>query len=152
MADWNEESVSYEKAYNIFAIFTDVKEKLTKADILKVEDCIKTKLPENYRKQIIKINNGALRMTCYPDKDIGGIAYSRNVDLSMNTMINAVELYKILDSGSKKYFPFGSVGNGDYFCFDLEKNNTVVLYVSEIQRVYYLCDMFTQLVDRLIEE
>ena len=29
--------------------------KLTKADILKVEDCIKTRLPEDYRNQLIMV-------------------------------------------------------------------------------------------------
>ncbi|MFR0987932.1 MAG: SMI1/KNR4 family protein [Anaerobutyricum hallii] len=125
--------------------------KLTKADILKVEDCIKTRLPEDYRNQIIKINNGALQRAYYSTKDIGEIAYSRNMDLSKNATTNAVELYKILDGGSKSYFPFGSVGNGDYMCFDLKKNNRVVLYINEIQKVYYLCDTFTQFIDGLTE-
>ena len=44
--------------------------KLTKADILKVEDCIKTRLPEDYRNQIIKINNGALQRAYYSTKDL----------------------------------------------------------------------------------
>ena len=65
--------------------------------------------------------------------------------------IDIVELYKILDGGSKSYFPFGSVGNGDYMCFDLKKNNRVVLYINEIQKVYYLCDTFTQFIDGLTE-
>lgn len=125
---------------------------LTEREIEKVEACIKTKLPEDYRKQIVEINNGALKGAYYPDSDMGEIAYSRNVDLSMSATINAVELYNILDDGSKRYFPFGSVGNGDYFCFDLKKNNVVVLYVHEIQKVYYLCDTFTQLVNKFIEE
>ena len=75
--------------------------KLTKADILKVEDCIKTRLPEDYRNQIIKINNGALQRAYYSTKDIGEIAYSRNMDLSKNATTNAVELYKILDGDLK---------------------------------------------------
>ena len=42
------------------------------------------------------------------------------------------------------YFPFGSVENGDYFCFDLE-NNWVVIYIHELQKFRYVCDSFEEL-------
>jgi hypothetical protein len=126
--------------------------KLTKREIEEVEKYIKTKLPKDYRKQILKINNGALRMAYYLMPDIGEISYSRNINLSMSATNNAVELYEMLDGGSRRYFPFGSVGNGDYVCFDLKKNNEVVLYVHETQKVYYLCDTFNQFVDKLMED
>ena len=70
----------------------------------------------------------------------------------MNATNNAVELYEMLDGGSRRYISFGSVGNGDYVCFDLKKNKEVVLYVHETQKVYYLCDTFNQFIDKLEEE
>jgi len=45
-------------------------------------------------------------------------------------------------------FPFGSVGNGDYFCFDLEKN-IVVLRMHETEEVVPVCDTFTQLLEKI---
>lgn len=58
-------------------------------------------------------------------------------------------MFDILDCGSHKYFPFGSVGNGDYYCFDL-KNQKVVLFEHESGKVYGICNTYTELIKGIV--
>ena len=55
------------------------------------------------------------------------------------------------NEGTIRFFPFGSVGNGDYFCFDL-LNDTVILYLHETETALPICKTFSELLDMLCVE
>ena len=122
---------------------------LSDLDILELE--LKIKLPNDYKVQIGPINGGALKNTYINLPQHGKVPYSRNVALHKGAKAGIYDLLPIFNSETITLFPFASVGNGDYFCFDLE-TNTVVLYLHELQSTRYVCDSFTQLMERLIEE
>lgn len=126
-----------------------IKKKLSYSEVKGIADKLNIKLPEDYCQEIGNINGGVLDEGVYFHPKLGGIPYSRNVNLCQNAKANAIELFNVLDEGSKKYFPFGSVGNGDYFCFDL-KSQKVVLYSHESERVYAICDTFTELINEIL--
>ena len=115
--------------------------------------CVKysVSLPEDYRSSIGDINGGGLISSYVNVKGIGDVAYSRNITLVDDKRGNAFSLFNVLDEGSKKYFPFGDVGNGDYFCFDLKKNQ-VVLYSHETQETFFVCNTFTEFLKMIIDE
>lgn len=122
---------------------------LSDLDILELE--LKIKLPNDYKVQIGPINGGALRDAYIVIPRLGKVPYSRNVPLHKGARAGIYDLLPILNSNTVTLYPFASVGNGDYFCFDLE-TNTVVLYLHELQSTRYVCDSFTQLMEHLIEE
>ena len=107
-------------------------------------------LPEDYCTIIGAINGGALRSAFieFPLKQ--RISYSRNVSLNKEAKANIFLLYKESSDFDKRYFPFGSVGNGDYFCFDLVEHN-VVLWQHEIDKFIYICQSYSDLLNMIQE-
>ena len=124
---------------------------LNQSDVNRLEKELKIKLPKDYKEQIGPINGGALRNAYIELPRFGKVPYSRNVALHMGAKAGIYELFPIFIFEKIVLFPFASVGNGDYFCFDLETNK-VVLYLHELQSTRYVCDSFTQLLNNLIED
>ena len=124
---------------------------LTSTDIMNVEKDFSISLPADYKSQIAPINGGALRNAYIRLPKLGEMSYSRNVSLHKEAQTSIYKLIGILNDGPVKLFPFASVGNGDYFCFDLT-TNTVVLYLHEIDKTIYVCDSFSQLLSMLVTE
>ena len=124
---------------------------LRQSDVKSLEKELQIKLPDDYKEQIGPINGGALRDTYIVIPRLGEVPYSRNVALHKGSKAGIYDLLPIFNSEDIKLFPFASVGNGDYFCFDLEANN-VVLYLHELQSTRYVCDSFTQLLNNLVSE
>ena len=108
-------------------------------------------LPEDYRLSIGDINGGGLVSARVYVQGIGNVPYSRNITLADDKRGNAFSLFNIFDEGKRKYFPFGDVGNGDYFCFDINKNQ-VVLYCHETQETVFVCNTFTEFLKMIIDE
>lgn len=128
-----------------------VRNPLTCSDLLNLETELDITLPDDYKARIGTINGGALPNAYILMPQLGEVPYSRNIALHKGARAGIFDLVHILNSGKITLFPFAGVGNGDYFCFDLI-NNTVVLYLHEIQETRYVCDTFTQLMDKLIFE
>ena len=124
---------------------------LTSTDIMNVEKDFSISLPADYKSQIAPINGGALRNAYIRLPKFGEVSYSRNVSLHKEAQAGIYKLIGIFNDGPVKLFPFASVGNGDYFCFDLT-TNTVVLYLHEIDKTIYACNSFTQLLSMLVTE
>ena len=124
---------------------------LTSNDIMNVEKDFSISLPADYKSQIAPINGGALRNAYIRLPKLGEVSYSRNVSLHKEAQAGIYKLIGIFNDGPVKLFPFASVGNGDYFCFDLT-TNTVVLYLHEIDKTIYACNSFTQLLSMLVTE
>lgn len=59
-------------------------------------------------------------------------------------------LIPLINNKKIRYFPFGSVGDGNYFCFDLDKNQ-VVLYIHELQMFKYVCNTFEKFLSMIIQ-
>lgn len=129
-----------------------VRHPLTFNDIEQVEKELQIRLPRDYKEMIGPINGGALRNACVEVPGLGRVAFSRNVALQKGVRTGIHDLLPVFNEDSSiRLFPFASVGNGDYFCFDLYEN-TVVLYQHEIQSTCYVCDTFTQLIDGIITD
>ncbi len=128
----------------------DVKKQLEDADLDALEKELQIKLPDEYRCRIKTTNGGALKSAYFPSEKYGNIAYSRNTNLSMDAKVDVVFLAKSINRKKIRYFPFGNVGNGDYFCLDLQ-NGKVVLYVHEEERFLDVCDSYTIFMKGLIE-
>lgn len=124
---------------------------LTDTQLVELEQELGIALPVDYLSRIGPINGGALRNTYVLMPGLGKVSYSRNVALHKGAKAGIFNLVHIFNSDKITLFPFAGVGNGDYFCFDLI-NNTVVLYLHEIQENRYVCDTFTQLMNKLICE
>lgn len=123
---------------------------LSQSEVNSLEKELKINLPKDYKEQIGPINGGALRNAYIELHRFGKVPYSRNVALHKGAKAGIYELFPIFNCEEIVLFPFASVGNGDYFCFDLETNK-VVLYLHEFQSTRYVCDSFTQLLNDLIE-
>ena len=132
-------------------IWLSIRAPLSRSDVDSLEKELRINLPDDYKEQIGPINGGALRDTYIVIPRLGKVPYSRNVALHKGAKAGIYDLLPIFNSETITLFPFASVGNGDYFCFDLEAN-TVVLYLHELQSTRYVCDAFTQLMERLVEE
>lgn len=123
---------------------------MTYVEVKSVAEELGVNLPEDYCNIIGPINGGALRTAFIEGPMKQRISYSRNVSLSKENKANIFLLYKDSLDFDKRYFPFGSVGNGDYFCFDLINHN-VVLWQHEIDRCIYICQVFSELLDMIQE-
>lgn len=128
-----------------------IRKPLSSLQVKEVEKELNIKLPDDYCEQIGKINGGALKNAYIVHPQLGTISYSRNVSLSKESKGNIFELYDTSSEEKRNFFPFGSVGNGDYFCFDL-RNNQVVLWAHETDCRYYICDSYTQLLQMIRQE
>ena len=126
-----------------------IRKLLSEEDIRHLEKDLQIVLPEDYCKQILQINGGALRNAYWESPEHGHISYSRNVNLSREAKGNVYLLIDAINESERRYFPFGSVGNGDYFCFDL-KTGKVVLYAHEQNTFYDICSSYTEFMNRLI--
>lgn len=124
---------------------------LSRSDVDSLEKELRIKLPNDYKEQIGPINGGALKNTYIFIPRLGEVPYSRNVALHKGARSGIYDLLPIFNSKTITLFPFASVGNGDYFCFDLG-SNTIVLYLHEIQTTQYVCKTFTELMNRLVCE
>ncbi len=128
-----------------------IRKTLTENDVLRVIEELEITLPSDYIRSIGSINGGALKSAYYKDKKLGKIPYSRNINFCSESRVNVAELFKSINGETKKYFPFGSVGNGDYYCFDLSCE-VVVLYMHETKEIYPLCNTYTELMESLLIE
>ena len=124
---------------------------LCSSDVDSMEKELNIVLPEDYKSQIGPLNGGALRNTYINLPVLGKVPYSRNVALHKGARAGIYDLFPIFNREESRLFPFASVGNGDYFCFDLV-SKTVVLYLHEIQETRYICKTFTELLNNLISE
>ena len=124
---------------------------LSLSDVESLEKELKIHLPEDYKVQIGPINGGALRNTYIELPQLGIVPYSRNIALHKGARAGIYDLFPIFNCEAVVLFPFASVGNGDYFCFDLV-SKTVVLYLPEIQSTHYVCKTFTELMNRIVHE
>ena len=124
---------------------------LCRSDVDSMEKELNIVLPEDYKSQIGPLNGGALRNTYINLPVLGKVPYSRNVALHKGARAGIYDLLPIFNGEKIRLFPFASVGNGDYFCFDLV-SKTVVLYLHEIQETRYICKTFTELLNNLISE
>lgn len=125
-----------------------VKEPLTKEQVNEIINGMGIKLPEDFISFIGPVNGGALRNATIYVPNLGETPYSRNVSLSKKMKNNAISLYTYFKSLNIPLFPFGSVGDGDYFCFHLPENE-IVLYQHETQRYKKVCDTFCDLMEML---
>lgn len=125
-----------------------IRNPLTYDEIKEMAKSLNISLPEDYCKIIGEINGGALVSAYCNVPRLGSVPYSRNVSLSKNAKVNAMLLYEQLKD--LNLFPFGSVGNGDYFCFDLLKKQ-VVLYQHETGAVWPVCKNFEEFLSRISE-
>ena len=124
---------------------------LTESYLNSLEKELNITLPEDYKAQIGPVNGGALRNAYIELPRLGKVPYSRNVALHKCAQAGIYDLFPIFNCVDGALFPFASVGNGDYFCFDLV-SETVVLYLHEIQSTYNVCKTFTELMNRVISE
>ncbi|OON87453.1 hypothetical protein BXO88_04055 [Oribacterium sp. C9] len=127
------------------------KEKVTDAEIDTLEKDLNVCLPKDYKEYIKDVNGAALKKVYYSDGRLGRIPYSRNINLLKSAKFGIYNIFHDFDKGTGRYFPFGSVGNGDYFCFDL-KTNSVVLYEHETEAFHSICETFSQFIGSLKEE
>lgn len=126
-----------------------IRNPLSYGEIKEIAKSLNIQLPEDYCRVIGEINGGALVSAYCNVPKLGNVPYSRNVSLSKNVKVNAMILYEQLKD--LNLFPFGSVGNGDYFCFDLT-NNQVVLYQHETEAVWPVCKTFDEFLSRIKEK
>lgn len=125
-----------------------IRKKLSYDEVKTIISDLGISLPDDYCKVIGPINGGALQSAVINVPGIGDIPYSRNLSLVYANKGNAIDIYRILLKQGKKIFPFGTVGNGDYYCFDLEKTG-VVLYLHEKDEIVRLCKTYSELISRL---
>jgi hypothetical protein len=125
-----------------------LRDSLTYEEVKAITNSINVNLPEDYCKLIGPINGGALVDTVCNVPGVGAVSYGSNISLSPNARTNALVLYEQFKE--KALFPFGNVGNGDYFCFDLSEN-VIVLYQHENDKVVPVCKSFTVFLN-LLEE
>ena len=123
-----------------------VRNPITYDEVIAIEEFFNITLPSDYKNAVGEINGGALKSAYVLHPTLGKIAYSRNVALDKKTKANIFELFEIFQN--KNLFPFGQVGNGDYFCFDL-KDHSVVIYFHETDNIEYVCDSFTKLMEMI---
>lgn len=128
-----------------------IRKPLDIGDVNRLEKEMEINLPDDYKQQIGPINGGALRNAYIELHQLGKIPYARNIALHKEAQSGIWDLIDVLNEENYRLFPFASVGNGDYFCFDL-LNNAVVLYLHETQSTVYVCDTFSQLIDSLIAD
>ena len=121
---------------------------LTITEVESLEQEFNIKLPQDYKNIIGPINGGALRNAYIEVMNLGKVAFSRNVSLQKDVKSGVRDLLPALNDKVIQLFPFASVGNGDYFCFDLTEN-IVVLYQHEKQITVYVCNTFSQFLKKL---
>lgn len=126
----------------------NIKRPITKSYIDHVESQLKISLPYDYKEKIGPINGGALRDAYITVAGMGDVPYSRNVSLHSSSPGNIFDLIEAMNEDDITLFPFGSVGNGDYFCFDFESNR-VVLWQHETHQLIHICQTFTQLLENI---
>ena len=126
-----------------------VRNPLTQDDVVRIEKDLGVIFPEDYKKMIGPINGGALRNAYIEHPNEGHIAYSRNVPLNRESRGNIFVLFEALQEENLQLIPFGSVGNGDYFCFDPTNNDVVVLWEHESGDYINVCNSFSQLMGML---
>lgn len=126
-----------------------IKKPLSYDEIKEIEKSLNIILPEDYCRIIGEINGGALASASCEVPNLGNVPYSRNVSLSKKAKVNAMLLYEQLKD--LHLFPFGSVGNGDYFCFDLAKEQ-IVLYQHETGAIWPVCKTFEEFLSRIVEQ
>lgn len=111
-------------------------------DVDRLETDFGIKLPKDYKQQILSINGKSYANVYIPHKKLKEIPYSRNVSLNKRDRYNIYDIYgKVIED--TRYFPFANTGSGNYFCFDLKKNQ-VVLWIHETDDIIYICDTFTK--------
>lgn len=127
-----------------------IKKVLSDKELMELENELGITLPADYKDIIGEINGGALKNAVIQHPKVGTIAYSRNVSLNKEAKANIFELLPLFNDDIIRYFPFASVGNGDYYCFDLS-NKQVVLYMHECDEYIHVCESFSQLLEMLSE-
>ena len=121
---------------------------VTKEEVKQLEKDLAIQLPEDYKQKILSINGGALKNAYIDLPKLGKVPYSRNVSLSKKSSFSIYDLCSRETIAKNQLFPFGTVGNGDYFCFDL-KNHQVVLYLHETLKIMQVCKTYSELLSMI---
>lgn len=118
-----------------------------KIDDLEIKYCYQ--LPDDLKNCIVEHNAG-VPVPCLidfrgnRDKVFGGLL-SYNAD-DMDNIYEFVELFRKEGSSLLSMFPFGIDPAGNFFCV---KDKRIVFYDHETERVFPICDTFTQFLGML---
>lgn len=126
-----------------------IRNEISKEEIDELEEKLNLHLPEDYKMAMLHIHCGAPKKQSVFVKGMGLCSYSRNLPLSEKRKGNVFTLYETMKERRHQLFPFASVGNGDYFCFDLSHENQVVYWFHEEDAIYPVCQTFRELVEML---
>lgn len=107
-------------------------------DVMNMNDVI---LPDDYCRWIGPVNGAAADGVIVNAPGLGEISYERNVPLNSESSLSAFRLREYMPE--KSLFPFGSVGNGDYFCINMD-TGSIVLYMHEQMKTIKVCDTFRE--------
>ncbi|MCY9407703.1 SMI1/KNR4 family protein [Bacillus inaquosorum] len=135
----------------------------TNSQIKEVEEKLKIKFPTDY-KEFIKDHNG-----CSPiDKKVVLFQDSResiNNLLSIGDPTRPIDLLSTIDNVKDRFvdkiIPFATDAGGNLFCFDYRMSSqepVIVFWDHEIayedkeSSISYVCDSFTELINKLYEE
>ena len=121
-----------------------VKRKLTREEIKSIISNMGLDLPADYMDCIGEINGGYLRDAHVHVAHFGNIPYTCNISLDKDAKGS---IFVLFDKNSG-YFPFASVGNGDYFAFDL-KTKDIILQRHETNETIFICKSFTELLSMI---
>ena len=118
------------------------------SEIKKIENYYHIILPEDYVAQIGAINGATLDDAFILHPELDELLYSRNVNLSQSATHSIYDIFGKIKNGYR-FFPFADDDFGNYFCFDLIKNN-VVFWNHETDRTFYICDTFSELLNMIV--
>lgn len=121
-----------------------VKRKLTQEEVRSIISNMRIELPADYMSYIGEINGGYLRDAYVHVAHLGDIPYTCNISLDRDAKGS---IFVLFDKNSG-YFPFASVGNGDYFAFDLTTKD-IILQRHETNETIFICKSFAELLSMI---
>lgn len=126
-----------------------IRNEISEKDMDALEEKLEIHLPKDYKMAMPRLHCGAPEKQAVFVEGMGECSYSRNLPLTEKRKGNVFVLYEIMKQRGHHLFPFASVGNGDYFCFDLDHENRVVYWFHENDTVYPVCRTFRELTEML---
>jgi len=124
-------------------------EPTTRENILSLEKSEKIKLPRVYKETIL-LHNAASPIPETIDCENLQFEVNNLLDINgdeCNSIIFAKDILN--DNGHTNLLPFAADSFGNYFCFNLLSNNSVVFWSNEDNSIHNLCETFEEFLGKL---
>lgn len=126
--------------------------KVEEFSIAKIENELKIKFPNDYKKVVLEHNGGCPIPQSFSIGEHKEFEINSMLDICSEPVNEILDTFTVINAKiNKKLIPFASDSFGNYICFDysIDKIHPVVFWEHDSNKIYNICNSFSELLSML---